>query len=210
MKNGSRLPREFFLSGTLHVARQLLGQRLVRIEPDGVRMAGVISEAEAYIGTRDVACHAHAGRTPRNQAMWAEPGHAYVYFTYGMHWMLNFVTEQEGFPAAVLLRGVLPVEGLERIRKRRQGRSDDELCDGPAKLCQAFDIDHRFDGYDLCQASPELFVEMGTAIPEKHVTIGPRVGLNNVEEPWKSKPWRFRIQKDFANQIRRRSTDETS
>jgi DNA-3-methyladenine glycosylase len=197
----SRLTRTFFTSDTLHVARQLLGQRLVRLEPDGLRLAGIISEAEAYIGTQDMACHAHSGRTPRNRAMWGEPGHAYVYFTYGMHWMLNFVTEREGFPAAVLLRGVLPAEGVERMRERRPGRSDDQLCSGPAKLCQAFDIDRGFDGYDLCQPSPELFLEAGSTIPDIHVTIGPRVGLNNVEEPWKSKPWRFRIEESFAHQI---------
>ena len=93
----SRLPRSFFSRPTLEVARAILGQRLVRLE-GGMRLAGYITEAEAYIGETDLGCHAEAGRTPRTAVMFGLPGHAYVYFTYGMHWMLNFVTEAEGFP----------------------------------------------------------------------------------------------------------------
>jgi DNA-3-methyladenine glycosylase len=201
VKHPRQLTRDFFQAGTLQVARRLLGKRLVRLESGAERTSGMISEAEAYIGMEDQACHAKVGRTQRNASMWDEAGHAYVYFTYGMHWMLNFVTEREGYPAAVLIRAVLPVEGLERIRARRPGRAADELCDGPAKLCQAFDIDRRFDGHDLCVPSSELFVEEGPSIHDRYVTSGPRVGLNTVEEPWKSKPWRFRIDRSFAKQL---------
>jgi DNA-3-methyladenine glycosylase len=118
MLEHDRLPRSFFTRSTLQVARQLLGSRLVRIE-GGRRVAGLIIEAEAYRGEEDQGCHARAGRTPRTRIMFGPPGHAYVYFTYGMHWMLNFVTEEDGFPAAVLIRALLPTEGLSIIASRR-------------------------------------------------------------------------------------------
>jgi len=202
LKQASRLTRDFFRSDTLDVARQILGQRLVRVDEDGARLAGIISEAEAYVGTEDLACHARAGRTRRNETMWGEPGHAYVYFTYGMHWMLNFVTGDAGFPAAVLIRAVLPSEGLDQMRARRPGRADNALSDGPAKLCQAFGIDRRFDGHDLCLPASELFLEVGAPVADRYVTTGPRVGLNTVEEPWKSKPWRFRVTAAFAKHLK--------
>lgn len=186
-----KLTRDAFNRPTLEVARDLLGRRLVRITPDGVRLSGRIIEAEAYIGSGDLACHAKAGRTKRNQTMWGPPGHAYVYFTYGMHWMLNVVTEQEGFPAAVLLRGIKPEEGLNRMKKNRGGRDDLPLTDGPAKLCQALEIDGRLDGVDLCQADSQLFIEATPAYPDQRVAASPRIGLNSVPEPWLSKPWRF-------------------
>src|SRR5512136_44990 len=126
------LPREFYDRPTITVARELLGMRLVRLL-DGVRLGGIITETEAYIGEEDLACHARFGRTRRNAVMYGPPGFAYVYFTYGMHWLLNAVTGPEGFPAAVLIRAIQPVEGLEIITARRQGR--DTL--GPAKLTQA-------------------------------------------------------------------------
>ncbi len=190
---GARLKRDAFEGGTLAIARQLLGTSLVKLEAGGIRLSGSIIETEAYIGTEDLACHARAGRTPRNAAMWGEPGHAYVYFTYGMHWMLNLVTEEEGFPAAVLLRALVPREGLDHMRARRSGRPDSELCSGPAKLCQAFGIDGSFDGADVCWPDSLLFLETGVNIPDSGVTQSPRVGLNKVDEPWKSMPWRFHV-----------------
>jgi DNA-3-methyladenine glycosylase len=201
VKHAPRLPREFFRQETVRVARCILGQRLVHQDAEGIRLAGIISEAEAYVGSDDLACHARVGRTQRNATMWGEAGHAYVYFTYGMHWMLNLVTERAGYPAAVLLRAVIPVEGVDQIRKRRFGRPDAQLTDGPAKLCQAFNINRRFDGHDLCDPAASLFIERGVTIGDQSVTSGPRVGLNNVEEPWKSMPWRFRIARSFAKQI---------
>jgi len=192
MASNSVIARSFFNRPTLTVARELLGQRLVKLEGDQ-RIGGLITEAEAYIGTEDDGCHARAGLTNRNRSMWGPPGHAYVYFTYGMHWMLNIVCERDGFPAAVLLRGVKPVEGHEVIRRRRAGRPESELTDGPAKLCQAFAIDRSFDGLDLCHPQSVIFITRDVMIPEQSVTIGPRVGLNKVREPWKSKPWRFRV-----------------
>ncbi len=187
------LPRGFYARPTLQVARELLGARLVRREADGGRTSGIIIETEAYVGRDDLGCHARAGRTQRNAVMWGPPGHAYVYFTYGMHWMLNVVTERQGFPAAVLLRAIHPLESIERMQARRAGRPLPSLADGPAKLCQALAIDGSFNGLDLCQPSSPLTIEPGLQIPHPLVTRGPRVGLNNVPEPWKSIHWRFQV-----------------
>lgn len=188
-----RLDRSFFDRSTLLVARGLLGKLLVRLDDRGRRLSGLVSEAEAYIGTEDLGCHAHVGRTARNASMWGPSGHAYVYFTYGMHWMLNVVTERGGFPAAVLIRGAAPIEGLRAMRRRRPGRPLAEMANGPAKLCQAFRIDRRFDGQDLCGRSSRVFFERRPPVPDETVITGPRVGLEPVPEPWKSMPWRFRI-----------------
>lgn len=190
MSSGERLGREFYARSTLIVARELLGARLVRVL-EGQRVSGTIVETEAYIGSEDQGCHAKAGLTPRTQVMYGPPGHAYVYFTYGMHWLFNCVTEQPEFPAAVLVRALVPRENQEIIAARREGRPRRQWTDGPAKLCQALGIDGELNGYDLCQPEAILFIEQGRPIPDSRVTTGPRVGLNNVPEPWKSIPWRF-------------------
>jgi DNA-3-methyladenine glycosylase len=195
MPSSTRLPPEYFAQHTVDLARDLLGKRLVRLE-GGMRLAGLIIEAEAYRGQEDLGCHAKAGLTPRTQVMYGPPGHAYVYFTYGMHWMLNFVSEPEGFPAAVLIRAIFPTEGVSLIAARRPGRPRSSWTNGPAKLCQAFGIDRALNGANLCTSNAVLFVETGEPIPDSSVTISPRVGLNNVPEPWKSIPWRFRISQD--------------
>src|SRR5512146_3029634 len=115
------IPREFYNRSTLKVARALLGARLVRVL-DGERLAGLITETEAYIGRGDLGSHARAGRTPRTLVMFGPPGHAYVYFTYGNHWMLNVVTEREQVAGAVLIRAIQPMEGIATMLKRRSGR----------------------------------------------------------------------------------------
>jgi DNA-3-methyladenine glycosylase len=184
----STLSREFYNRSTLKVARDLIGARLVRIL-NGQKLTGLITETEAYIGEKDLGCHAKAGRTARTAVMYGPPGHAYVYFTYGHHWMLNVVTEREGFPAAVLLRAIQPIEGVKFMSKQRQGRD----TFGPGKLTQAMGITKNENGVDLTRRSSGLWIEEAQAIPNKLVTKGPRVGLNNVPEPWKSKPWRFLV-----------------
>ena len=194
----ARLRRSFFARPTLEVARALLGQRLVRLRAANrsavpERLTGLIVEAEAYIGQDDLACHAHTGLTARNKVMFGPPGHAYVYFTYGMHWMLNFVTEAEGFPAAVLVRAIMPVSGLATMRRLRHDRPDGILTDGPAKLTQALDIDRAFNGCDLCAARATLFVEAAPPVAESAVTYGPRIGLNHTPEPWKGLPWNMKV-----------------
>jgi DNA-3-methyladenine glycosylase len=190
MTSTARLKQEFFDRPTLQVARELLGTRLVRLE-DGGRTAGIIVETEAYIGEEDLGCHARVGYTPRTRVLYGPPGHTYVYFTYGNYWMLNFVAEREGFPAAVLIRGIVPVEGLERIAARRAKQPPEHWTDGPGKICIALSINRLQNDIDMSQPGSEIFVEPGVPIPDSSVTIGPRVGLNSVPEPWKSIPWRF-------------------
>jgi DNA-3-methyladenine glycosylase len=183
------LPRGFYSRPTLAVAHDLLGMCLVRLQ-DGLRLTGIILETEAYIGESDLGCHAKAGYTSRTAVMFGPPGHAYVYFTYGMHWMLNAVTEPEGFPAAVLLRALQPLDGQELISTRRQGR--DTL--GPAKLTQALAIDGALNAIDLCDPHSPLTIEPAPPPPASSILTGPRVGLYTVPEPWKSMPWNFRIE----------------
>lgn len=183
------LPSSFYNRPTLTVARELLGARLVRIL-GGVKLVGLISETEAYFGFDDLASHAKAGRTIRTAPMFGPPGHAYVYFTYGNHWMLNAVTEKEGFPAAVLIRAIQPIEGVDVILERRSGR--DTL--GPGKLTQAMGITKSENNVNLAESGSGLWIEQGIFVPEKSVTKGPRVGLNKTAEPWLSKPWRFLVK----------------
>ena len=181
-----RLRRTFFARPTLSVARDLLGQRLVRMH-EGERLSGIICECEAYIGEADTACHAWHGRTPRTEVMYAAPGHAYVYFTYGMHWMLNFVTERPDFPAAVLIRAIAPCEGVPTMRRLR-GR--EPLADGPAKLCQALGIDRALNGADLV-TSYALFVERMPRVPNTCVARTPRIGIQNSDRTARERLWRF-------------------
>ena len=187
------LTPSFFEREVVEVARALLGMRLVRLL-DGQRLGGIIVEAEAYRGEEDLACHASHGRTPRTAVMYGPPGRAYVYFTYGMHWMLNCVAAPEGFPAAVLLRAIQPLEGLETIASRRAGRLQAIWTDGPGKLTLALGIDGRLNGVDLTTREGGLWIEEGEPVPDEQVMIGPRVGINGVPEPWLSKPWRFRVR----------------
>lgn len=183
------LPISFYNRPTLTVARELLGARLVRILGEK-KLVGLISETEAYIGQTDLACHAKAGLTPRTAPMFGPAGHAFVYFTYGNHWMLNAVTEKEGFPAAVLIRAIQPIEGIKVMMERRMGR--DTL--GPGKLTQAMGITKSENTVNLTETNSSLWIEAGVFVPNKSVTIGPRVGLNKTPEPWFSKPWRFLVK----------------
>ena len=185
------LARRFFARPTLQVARDLLGQHLVHVA-GGVRLAGRIMETEAYIDQTDLACHARFGRTPRSQVMFGPPGHAYIYFTYGMHWMLNIVTEAENCPAAVLIRAIAPDDGLPIMQARRgPPAAARHLTDGPGKLAQAMGINKALNGHDLCAPEAALFVERAPRVPAARVQVGPRIGLNHTPEPWKSMPWRF-------------------
>jgi DNA-3-methyladenine glycosylase len=183
------LPRGFYGRPTLQVARDLIGARLVR-ELRGVRLVGYITETEAYIGERDLGCHARAGRTARTAVMYGNPGHAYVYFTYGSHWMLNAVTEDEGFPAAVLIRAIDPAEGIRVMHARRQGKD----TFGPGKLTKAMGITGAENGLDLAYHRSPLRIESGLRVAESRIARGPRVGLGSVPEPWRSKPWRFMVK----------------
>ncbi|HKY78381.1 MAG TPA: DNA-3-methyladenine glycosylase [Anaerolineales bacterium] len=194
MPRTSRLSREFFAQPTLQVARQLLGCILVheqKINGKKRRLSGIIVETEAYCGERDLGCHAKAGRTPRTAVMYGPPGHAYVYFTYGNHWLFNCITRAEGEPHAVLLRAIRPLDGIDLIARRRAGQAQAHWANGPGKLTQALGIDGRHNGVDLASRTAIIFIEAGPQVPARLVKTGPRIGLHTVPEPWKSKPWRF-------------------
>jgi DNA-3-methyladenine glycosylase len=156
----------------------------------GAQLAGRIVEAEAY-EPDDPASHAFRGRTTRNAVMFGEPGHLYVYFTYGMHFCMNAVTGRVGEGAAVLLRAAEPIDGLDEMRQRRGRSKDRELCSGPAKLCQAFGVERSFDGTDLVCGN-DLWIAEGTPIPSSSIVAGPRVGIRVGLEL----DWRFSVAGD--------------
>ncbi|MDA1329898.1 MAG: DNA-3-methyladenine glycosylase [Chloroflexi bacterium] len=191
---GRPLPREFYAGPTQTVARQLLGCRLVREERINgrlQRLSGMITETEAYCGEDDLGCHAKAGLTRRTEPLYGPPGQTYVYFTYGMHWLLCVVTRPIGQPEAVLIRAILPEEGIEVIAQRRGKQARKHWTDGPGKLTQAMAIDGQHNKLDLTAPKAIISIEAGEPIPEKNVVVGPRIGLFTVPEPWKSKPWRY-------------------
>jgi DNA-3-methyladenine glycosylase len=183
---GKRLNRGFYDRPTLKVAKELLGKYLV-IQKDGYLLSGKIVETEAYIGFKDPASHAYRGMTPRNQMMFGEPGRAYVYLTYGVLHCLNLVTGREGYPAAVLIRALEPAEGTELMRKRRGRQELKDLTSGPAKLCQALDIDRRLNGANLC--SGLIYVEDRGESP-KGISASSRIGIKEGKE----KKWRFYLK----------------
>jgi len=187
----SILDRKFYRCDTLQVARALLGKKLVR-QINGLELAGMIVETEAYCGEADSACHAHRGMTPRNAIMFDEPGHAYVYFTYGMHYMLNLVTEAKGRPCAVLVRAIMPLTGIEEMEARRKRKSS-ELTNGPAKLCQALGIDKSLNGWNLT-CGKELWVEDYKKIPAKLIITTPRIGIDYARKEHRKAEWRFLYQ----------------
>ncbi|MEO5819574.1 MAG: DNA-3-methyladenine glycosylase [Vicinamibacteraceae bacterium] len=181
------LPRDFFARPTLDVARELIGTRLVH-DIDGVHTAGIIVETEAYIGEDDPACHAAAGRTARTSFMYGPAGIAYVYLNYGVHFLLNAVTEADGHPAAVLIRALVADEGLDVMRARRgvaaSPRLDQGLCRGPGNLTRALGVTLHENGADLCGAS-RLWIEEGPGAPGP-LEWGPRIGISvGVDTPWR-------------------------
>jgi DNA-3-methyladenine glycosylase len=185
------IKKKFYSQETIKVARKLLGKKLVR-KIDGTVLSGMIVETEAYCGEADSACHAHCGKTPRNAIMFGHPGHAYVYFTYGMHYMLNLVTESEGNPCAVLIRAILPIAGVEEMQARRK-RQGAELTNGPAKLCQAFGIDKSLNGCDLTRGE-KLWVEEYKNIQAKSIIATPRIGIDYAETEHRVALWRFLVK----------------
>ena len=181
-----KLDRKFYDRPTLKVAKELLGKYLV-VQKDGHLLSGKIVETEAYIGFKDPASHAYRGMTPRNEVMFGSPGCAYVYLTYGMHHCLNLVTEKKGYPAAVLIRALEPVEGTELMRRRRKRRELKDLTSGPAKLCQALGVDRKLNGVDLC--SDVIFVENRGEAAGK-IASSARIGIKETRE----KKWRFFVK----------------
>ena len=181
------LSRAFYERDTTVVARDLLGQTLVRVL-DGQRLSGLICETEAYGGPEDAASHAHR-YTPRSAIMYGPPGYAYVYFIYGMHFCLNAVTESEGRAGAVLIRALLPREGIAAMRARRPGFPDSRLANGPGKLCLALEITGLHNSLDLTVPG-DLCIESGLAVPDGEVSTTPRVGVRGDQNAL-ARPWRF-------------------
>lgn len=166
-------PSEWRRQGTVALARALLGKVLVRTAPGG-REERIILETEAYHGTADLACHASKGSTPRTQVMFGPGGHWYVYLCYGIHEMLNLVTGPEGFPAAVLIRGV-------------------EGADGPGRVTKRLGIDRRLNGQPAQPGTGLHLEDHGIVVPRGSIEAGPRVGVDFAGPVWAAKPWRFRV-----------------
>jgi DNA-3-methyladenine glycosylase len=192
------MPRSFFGRPATVVAPELLGCLLVHDDADG-RVAAEIVEVEAYMGSEDPASHAFRGKTARNAVMFGEPGHLYVYFTYGMHFCANLVCELPGDASAVLLRAGWIVEGTDLAVARRSVSADPngkrlaQLASGPARLCQALGVARAQNGADACSAEGALrvYAPAGVAAP---IATGPRVGVSSAAEV----PWRFWVAGDKA------------
>ena len=193
LRTGPKLPREFYTrSNVVTVARDLLGKLLVVPTRHGRRVSGIIAETEAYRGPADRAAHSYGGRrTKRTETMYGVGGTAYVFFVYGMYNQFNVVTNVEDAPHAVLIRAIEPVEGIELMRKRRLGKPDHNLTNGPGKLCIAMGIDRKLDAADLL--GDRVWLEQGQTIPRSQIASGPRIGIDYAEE-WVDKPWRFWIR----------------
>jgi len=178
-----RLDRSFYSRYTPDVARELLGSVLVRVI-GGQELRSRVVEVEAYRGADDPASHAYRGVTKRTSVMFGEPGHAYVYFTFGFHHCLNLTTETEGEPGAVLIRAVEPLKGIDEMKKRRGVEQLTNLTSGPGKLAKALGIDLSLNGEDVVR-SRELFVLRGRL--DGNVAVSTRIGISAGQE----KPWRF-------------------
>lgn len=178
MKQTKRLTHDFFIRDVLSVAPDLIGKTLVFRGTDNNLLQYRITETEAYRGYEDKACHASKGRTARNDVMFREGGKIYVYFIYGMYWMLNFVAGEEDDPQAALIRSI-------------------EGYNGPGKVTRALGIDRSFYGEDLT-TSDRIWIEDSGFRPD--ITTGPRVGIDYAGDPWKNKPWRYYLCPDPLKQ----------
>ena len=185
-----KLTPSFYRRPTLEVAQSLLGKVLVR-RLNGKNLAGKIVETEAYTGSEDLACHASKGKTPRTAIMFENGGCAYVYMIYGFYFCLNAVTEAEGYPAAVLIRALEPLDQISSMRRlRRNPARDSDIASGPGKLCMAMRIDKRLNGADL--TGNTLWIE-DRNLDIDGIEVSPRVGVDYAGD-YKDKPWRFFIR----------------
>lgn len=191
------LPPSFYERSTVQVAQDLLGKIIVRIV-DGVTMAGIIVETEAYCGLKDEASHAYIGQTKRNAAMFGASGHSYVYFTYGNHYCLNLVAKEKGVPAGgVLIRGLVPFQGIDEMKKIRGTHVASNLLSGPGKIGQAFQLNVSDNLVDLTKKGA-LYVTEGFDIPKDAIEATPRIGISKAKEL----PWRFTPTKAMYNQLK--------
>jgi DNA-3-methyladenine glycosylase len=178
-----RLGRSFYSRYTLDVSRELLGCVLVRRIGKSV-LTGRIVEVEAYRGRDDPASHSYRGATKRNSVMFGEPGHVYMFFSYGNHWCLNFTAEKQGEPGGVLIRALEPIEGVKKMMRNRGVSDLQRLANGPGKLTQALAIDGGFNGEDLVTSKRLYVKDKEEAVPVK---ASPRIGISKAKEL----PWRF-------------------
>jgi len=185
------LDRTFYQMPTLDVAKNLLGKIIVRRSPNNYYAAKIV-ETEAYIGGNDTACHASKGLTPRTQLMFGEAGFAYIYFVYGMHYMLNVVTEKKGFPAAVLIRAIEPLENIEQMIINRGGQ-EKNIGNGPAKLCQALEINKTLNGCDLT-INQEIWLEESQSKTKLDIVAKPRIGIDYAKDEDREALWRFYLK----------------
>lgn len=199
-----KLPRSAYLEKSpVRAARFFLGKWLCVNSPEGV-VKGLIYETEAYGGVEDKACHGFGGRrTERTKVMFEPGGIAYVYFTYGMHYLLNFVTGAADEPKAVLIRGVWIMEGAQIARSRRGEKfTHAQLANGPGKVCQAFGIDKSLNAADLTTGERIWVEDTGIRAKPREITTTPRIGIAYAQE-WAAKPWRFAWNPDFSSLTRR-------
>ncbi|MFP4393849.1 MAG: DNA-3-methyladenine glycosylase [Anaerolineales bacterium] len=188
-----QLPREFYTRDTLTIARELLGKCLVR-RFEGQRLAGYITEVEAYIGEEDEACHACSGKTERTTPMYGPPGRLYVYLIYGMYHCLNIVSEPEGFPAAILVRALRPTEGVATMRRLRGAQhADRDLARGPGRLCEALAVDRSFNHACLYAEDARLWLEQAPAVPADEIARSPRINVRG-DERARTVRWRFYLR----------------
>lgn len=204
----ARLSREFYAQDTLEAAQALLGKYLVR-RLDGELLAGRVVETEAYVGRCDKACHAYGyRRTARTETLFAPPGTAYIYLIYGMYHCLNFVTEPEGEPAAVLLRALEPAAGIGTMSRLRYGDKPltnyrkKNFLNGPGKVCRALALTRAENGLDLtgsalflCDSLEDVGLPPFPVPERERVVAGPRIGVDYAEEA-RDFPWRFRLVKE--------------
>lgn len=209
------VPRAILSGPTLEAARALLGALLVREGPGPGRRIGRIVEVEAYIGAEDQACHARFGVTKRNAVLFGPPGRAYVYRAYGIYDLLNVVTEPEGSPAAVLVRAIEPLTGLDAMRRDRAAVAVqrhrwsaeraaaevarvaalpvERLASGPGLVAASLGLDPTWSGLDLCDPGSPLRLHRSPGDDDPLIVAGPRVGVDYAGEPWRSLPWRFAL-----------------
>lgn len=194
LRKGKKLERAFYLRDTITVARELLGKNLIRIYRDK-SLQGKIVEVEAYT-QNDPASHSYNGKTKRNEVMFYQGGHLYVYFTYGMHYCCNVVTEAEGSGCAVLIRAIEPVENIEimkRLRNWNKEKNIYDLTNGPAKVCQALEITKKENGTDLC-GDKIFIIDTNEKVFLEDIGVSSRIGIRNgVNHKWrfflKNSPW---------------------
>ncbi|MBK7392785.1 MAG: DNA-3-methyladenine glycosylase [Chloracidobacterium sp.] len=210
-----KLTRQFYLrNDTLSIARELLGKLIVIPDDSGGRVSAMIVETEAYLGVTDRAAHSYGGRrTARNEVMYGMPGHVYVFFVYGMYYQFNVVCGPVDTPHAILIRGVEPVEGIEKMRERRGflsepgavatgSKRDKNLTSGPGKLCIAMAIDKNLNGEDLL--GTRVWLEDHRSFTGNEIAVGKRIGIDYAGED-AEKPWRFWVKgNEFVSQNRER------